>query len=78
MIAINLLTEARTLMENTHSYDSEIAHKIDYTMDGIEKGKKYSEMFYKSLLYDSLELFEHTHCEEIETYQKIDEYLEGK
>ena len=62
-------------MENTHSYDSQIAGKIDATLDGIKNGKEYSEIFLKGLLEDSLDLFENTHSDEYETYFKIEKYL---
>jgi len=78
MDPISLIKEARELMENTHSYDSEIARKIDATLDGLKEGKVYAETFYTNLLYDALYLFEHINCEETEIYQKLDKYLEGK
>lgn len=72
---INLVKEARELMENTHSYDSEIAGKIDAFLEGIQEGKSYSKSFIDGLLSDSLYLFEHTHSDETETYEKINSYL---
>jgi len=77
MDPISLIKEARELMENTHSYDSEVARKIDTTLDGLKEGKEYAQTFYTDLLYDSLDLFENTHSDETETYFKIDEYLKG-
>ena len=78
MNPIFLIKEARELMENTHSYDSQVARMIDATLEGLKEGKEYADTFYTSLLYDSLDLFENTHSDETETYFKIDEYLKGK
>ena len=72
---IKLIEEARELMENTHSYDSQIAGKIDATLEGIENGNIYSKTFIDDLLSDSLYLFENTHSDETETYEKINNYL---
>ena len=77
MTNINLVKEARELMENTHSYDSPIAGKIDSFLKGLTEGKEYSKKFINTLLYDSQYLFEHTHSDETETYERINTYLDN-
>ena len=72
---ILLFREARELMENTHSYDSEIASKLDVILDDSSHGKEYHKTFIDQTLYECLELFENTHCDETEIYLKIEKYL---
>jgi len=72
---ILLFREARELMENTHSYDSEIAGKLDSILDDSSHGKEYSKTFIHKTLYECIELFENTHCDETDIYLKIEKHL---
>lgn len=71
----DLLDEIKSLMDNTHQYNTELFADVELMIDTVKSGIKVDEDNFEELLRQCRTQLSNCHCDDHETFESLVERL---